>query len=116
MSKSHRINGLAPPPIPSTRNPGCATVYLPGYLIFVLTLQIALMAIIMREGAFPMNTVNIEQWNFPVKFKGINYSKSEDDILITKYGIPVKHKFNVKSGDILVFHHIQKTGLFIYSY
>ena len=47
------------------------------------------------------------------KINVTNY-KSEvrdpDRYLLTKYRIPQRHNFNVTSGDILVFHHIQKTG------
>ena len=46
----------------------------------------------------------------------INNTKLDGDIgnldryLLTEYRIPQRHKFNVSSGDILLFHHIQKTG------
>ena len=43
----------------------------------------------------------------------INYDsniKNLDGHLLNKYRIPQRHNFNVTSGDILVFHHIQKTG------
>ena len=33
-----------------------------------------------------------------------------DTRLIAMYGIPKKHKFNITKGDILIFHHIQKTA------
>ena len=33
-----------------------------------------------------------------------------DGYLLTKYRAPQRHKFNVTSGDMLIFHHIQKTG------
>ena len=33
-----------------------------------------------------------------------------DRYLLRKYRIPQRQNFNVASGDILVFHHIQKTG------
>ena len=33
-----------------------------------------------------------------------------DRYVLRRYRIPQRHNFNVTSGDILVFHHIQKTG------
>ena len=33
-----------------------------------------------------------------------------DKQLLRKYGIPQRHNFSVASGDLLIFHHIQKTG------
>ena len=33
-----------------------------------------------------------------------------DEDLLTTYGIPQRHNFSVASGDLLIFHHIQKTG------
>ena len=43
----------------------------------------------------------------------INYEgeiRNHDRYLLTKYRVPQRYSFNVTSGDILVFHHIQKTG------
>ena len=36
--------------------------------------------------------------------------RNPDRYLMRKYRVPQRHNFNVASGDILVFHHIQKTG------
>ena len=47
------------------------------------------------------------------KFNVTNYKSGIgkfDRYLLRKYRVPQRHKFNVTSGDILIFHHIQKTG------